>query len=107
MLWFRINCNIVLITCGGMGGCEVDSIYRRVAISMPICWWITSYRDFTSKVARRVSGDNVIVSSMLIRCLESARREGTMARAGLSSPSTSPDSFSFGPETSDATGRME
>ena len=49
----------------------------------------------------------MVVSSMLIRCHESARREGTMARAGLSSPSTSPESFSVGPETLDTTGRRE
>ena len=60
-----------------------------------------------SKVARRVSGDSVVVSSILIRCLESARREGTIGRAGLSSLSTSPDSFSVGPETPDTTGRRE
>ena len=54
-----------------------------------------------------MSGDSVIVSSMLIRCLESARSKGTMARVGLSSPSTSPDSFSVGPGTPDTTGRTE
>ena len=74
---------------------------------MPSSWGTTSYRDLTSKVARRVSGGRVVISRVLIRCLESARIAGTMARAGLRSQSTSPESFSVGPETLETTGGSE
>ena len=48
----------------------------------------------------------MVVSRVLISCLESVRREGTTASAGLRSLSASPDSFSVGPETPETTGRM-
>ena len=46
-LWFNINFNMVFITCGGgggggMGGCMVDCMYHRVAISIPSCWGMNS-----------------------------------------------------------------
>ena len=89
MLCFKINFNMVFITCGGMDG------------GMDGCMV-----DYMNHVARRVSGDNVVVSRVLIRCLESVRREGTTASVGLRSLSTSPDSFSMGPDMPETTGRI-
>ena len=48
-------------------------------------------------------GSNVVVSRVFIRCLESVRREGTLASAGLRSLFTSPERFSVGPDTSETT----
>ena len=70
-------------------------------------WGPVPYLVQGFKVARRVSGDKVVVSRMLIRCLESTRREGALARADLRSQSTSPESFSVGPEIPETTGQSE
>ena len=55
-----------------------------------------------SNVARHggCRGYNVVVSRVFIRCLESVRREGTLASAGLRSLFTSPERFSVGPDKS-------
>ena len=66
---------------------------------------MTLNRDLTSRVAKIACCGMLATSRVLMRCVVSGMREGTMSDAGFRSRWTSLDSFSVGPSMHETPGR--